>query len=289
MKAAAGLLLRSPVRPASDGCLVRITPQSAGWRYVGLEVYRLVGGARLEQPTGQQEVCVVVLSGRLDARFGSFEWVGIGRRESVFDGIAPYAIYAPPGDVLSLQAATAVTEVALGWAPAARGEVPRLITPEDCHVSVRGEGASERTIHDILMEDRSAESLLITEVLTPGGHWSSYPPHKHDTHDLPRETYLEETYYHRVRRPGGFAIQLVYTGDRSLDASLRVEDGDTVLVPRGYHPVSAAPGFDLYYLNVMAGPVRQWRVTIDPGMQSPLERDTAHIPETNTLSPPHLI
>ena len=105
---------------------------------------------------------------------------------------------------------------------------------------------------------------MITEVLTPGGHWSSYPPHKHDTEDPPLETYLEETYYHRARRPGGFAVQTVYTDDRSLDAALRVGDGDVVLVPRGYRPVSAAPGCDLYYLNVMAGPLRRWRVTVDP-------------------------
>ena len=258
------LLVKSSAEPAGDGCVARVTPESAGWRYVGFEVYRLVHGARLESATGGREVCAVLLSGRADVTFGGREWAEIGRRDSVFDGVPPYAVHAPPGGTLSVQAVSEVLELALCWAPATKGVDPVLITPEDCRVSSRGEGDTERRIHDVLMEDRPAEALLITEVLTPGGHWSSYPPHKHDTEDPPLETYLEETYYHRARRPGGFAVQLVYTDDRSLDAALRVGDGDVVLVPRGYHPVGAAPGCDLYYLNVMAGPLRQWRVTVDP-------------------------
>ena len=129
---------------------------------------------------------------------------------------------------------------------------------------VRGSGSMERTIHHILMEDAAAESLLVTEVVTPAGHWSSYPPHKHDTNDPPKETQLEETYYHRLREASGFAVQRVYTADRTLDETVAVRDGDVVLVPRGYHTVSAAPGYELYYLNVMAGPVRKWCVTFDP-------------------------
>ena len=109
-----------------------------------------------------------------------------------------------------------------------------------------------------------AESLFLVEVITPGGHWSSYPPHKHDTDDPPRETYLEETYYHRFQPAQGFGFQRVYTPDRALDEAIVIEDGTLVLVPRGYHPVTAAPGYDLYYLNVMAGPVREWRFTDDP-------------------------
>jgi 5-deoxy-glucuronate isomerase len=258
------LLVRGASEPAGDGCLVRVTPESAGWRYVGFEAFRLARGQRLERPTAGREVCAVVLSGLADVSFGGREWTEIGRRESVFDGVPPYAVHAPPGGTLAVRAVSDVLEIALCWAPAASGVPPVLVTPEDCRVSSRGHLDTERRIHDVLMEDRPAESLLITEVLTPAGHWSSYPPHKHDTDDPPRETYLEETYYHRLRRPDGFAVQLVYTSDRSLDAALRVRDGDVVLVPRGYHPVGAAPGCDLYYLNVMAGPRRQWRVTVDP-------------------------
>jgi len=155
-------------------------------------------------------------------------------------------------------------ELAVCSAPAEKGVAPRLIRPEDAEASTRGKGNMERTITNILMEDQPAERLLVVEVITPGGHWSSYPPHKHDREALPEESYLEETYYHRVQPDQGFALQWVYTEDRSLDETLTVGDGDAVLVPRGYHAVSAPPGYGLYYLNVMAGPVREWKVMNDP-------------------------
>jgi 5-deoxy-glucuronate isomerase len=173
-------------------------------------------------------------------------------------------VYAPPGGTLAITGASEGCEVALCWAPAERGAAPARISASDIRPFKRGSGRTERTIHNILMEDRPAESLLVTEVLTAGGNWSSYPPHKHDTDNLPTESYLEETYYHRTARPAGFAVQMVYTDDRSLNEALQVRDGDVVLVPRGYHPVVAGPGYDLYYLNVMAGPHRRWLVTTDP-------------------------
>ena len=248
---------------AEDGCLVRVSPESAGWKYVGFEVHRLDGGARLEQGTDGRELGVVLLSGRANITGAGREWTDVGGRESVFEG-PPHAAYFPPGAQVSIEASSERLEVALCWAPAGSGAESALIEPGEVRVNRRGQGNTEREIHDILMEDRPAASLLITEVLTPAGNWSSYPPHKHDTDDPPRETYLEETYYHRTRRADGFAVQLVYTDDRSLDEALQVHDGDVVLVPRGYHPVAAAPGYDLYYLNVMAGPVRRWLVSVDP-------------------------
>ncbi|TMD92814.1 MAG: 5-deoxy-glucuronate isomerase [Chloroflexi bacterium] len=257
------LVVRRRVVPGADGLLVSITRESAGWSYVGFDVYRLARGANLDRATGQHEVCAVLLSGRADVSFGSNKWAGVGSRSSVFDG-APDAVYAPPGGTIAVTAASDLCEVALCWAPAERGAEPALMPASAVKPFKRGSGSTERTIHNILMEDRPAESLLVTEVLTPGGNWSSYPPHKHDTDDGPRETYLEETYYHRTARPEGFAVQLVYTDDRSLDEAIQVRDGDVVLVPRGYHPVAAAPGYDLYYLNVMAGPRRRWLVTTDP-------------------------
>jgi 5-deoxy-glucuronate isomerase len=258
-----GLVVRRRSAPGADGLLVSITRESAGWSYVGFDVFRLARGASLERATKQDEVCAVLLSGRADVSFGTHEWAGVGSRPSVFDG-APDAVYAPPGGSLEVTASSELCEVALCWAPAERGAEPALMPGSGVKPFKRGSGSTERTIHNILMEDRPAESLLVTEVLTPGGNWSSYPPHKHDTDDGERETYLEETYYHRTARPEGFAVQLVYTDDRSLDEAIQVRDGDVVLVPRGYHPVAAAPGYDLYYLNVMAGPRRRWLVTTDP-------------------------
>jgi len=257
-----GLVLRRQHNPAGEGAVAIVTPDSAGWSYVGFEVYELRRGDGIRQSTGAREVCVVMLAGQADIAAGSQSWRDVGSRRNVFEG-TPDAVYAPPGQSLEITALSEMCEIAVCWAPAARGAEPALIRAAEIRPFKRGSGRTERTIHNILMEDRPAESLLVTEVLTPGGNWSSYPPHKHDTDDPPNETYLEETYYHRMARPEGFAVQLVYTDDRSLDEAIQVRDGDVVLVPRGYHPVAAGPGYDLYYLNVMAGPLRRWLVTTD--------------------------
>jgi 5-deoxy-glucuronate isomerase len=245
------------------GSVIKVTPESAGWDYVGFEVFRLEDGQTLEQQTGEEEVCLVVLSGLCHVSAGGDEWRNIGERESVFDG-APCALYLPPGKPYRVEAASEMLELAVTSAPAEGERAPRLILPEDIEVEMRGSGNMEREIRPILMEDRPAERLLVVEVITPNGHWSSYPPHKHDRDDRPRETYLEETYYHRIRPEGGFAFQRVYTEDRSVDETMTFHDGDVVLVPRGYHAVSTPPGYDLYYLNVMAGPVREWKIKNDP-------------------------
>ena len=255
------LLVRSH-EPDATGCVVRVTPESAGWRYVGFEVYRLPAGARLERTSTDLETCLVVLSGRAHLRAGDRQWPDQGSRETVFDG-PPTALYLPPGDRWSVEAADEA-EIAVCTAPATTGAEPRLIAPDDVPHESRGAAGEAREIDHILMEEAEAEALLVTEVVTPAGHWSSYPPHKHDVDDPPRETYLEETYYHRLRPAGGFAFQRVYTDDRTLDETMAPGDGDVVLVPRGYHPVAAGARHDSYYLNVMAGPTRAWRVTVDP-------------------------
>ena len=256
------LVVRRTNKPAGEGPVAIVTPESAGWSYVGFEVYELRRGDRIRQSTGARELCAVMLAGHADFTVGSHAWKEVGSRSNVFEG-TPDSVYAPPGQPLEIRASSESCEVALCWAPASRGAEPALIQAAEIKPFRRGSGRTERTIHNILMEDRPAEALLVTEVLTPAGNWSSYPPHKHDTDDPPRETYLEETYYHRMARAEGFAVQLIYTDDRSLDEAIQVRDGDLVLVPRGFHPVAAGPGYDLYYLNVMAGPTRRWLVTTD--------------------------
>jgi 5-deoxy-glucuronate isomerase len=242
---------------------VSVTPESAGWRYVSFNALRIPNGGRFLLETEGSEACIVVIAGRCAVRVGDVGWPHVGARATPFDG-PPHAVYAPPGVTVEIAAHSGDVEIAIGSAPAPRGEPARHIPPSEIRREVRGMGRMERTIHHILMDDAAAESLLVTEVVTPAGNWSSYPPHKHDTNDPPNETQLEETYYHRLRDARGFALQRVYTPDRSLDESVSVRDGDLVLVPRGYHTVSAAPGYELYYLNVMAGPVRRWCVTFDP-------------------------
>jgi 5-deoxy-glucuronate isomerase len=118
-----------------------------------------------------------------------------------------------------------------------------------------------------------ADSLLVTEVFTPQGNWSSYPPHRHDEDNYPNITYLEETYYHRLNPPQGYGTQRVWTEDGSLDETFTVKNHDVVLVPKGHHPCGVPYGYEMYYLNVMAGPIRKWRFKNHPDHHWIFERD----------------
>ncbi|MDE2453752.1 MAG: 5-deoxy-glucuronate isomerase, partial [Burkholderiales bacterium] len=197
---------------------------------------------------------------------------GLGSRASVFEEKSPAAVYVPPGRSVSVRAGS---DAELAWCSAPADDKPRevrLIEPASMRRSVRGKGSNTRYVCDILPhDDPTAAHLLVVEVVTPAGHSSSYPPHKHDAETPPSETQLEETYYHRLNPPQGFAFQRVYTDDRSLDETCAVEDHDVVMVPRGYHPVVAPHGYDNYYLNVMAGPNRLWVFRNDPAHEWMLE------------------
>jgi 5-deoxy-glucuronate isomerase len=257
-------LLVKPDRTVAAEQVHRISPASAGWRYVGFEVFDLRSGQSLQPDSGDRELCLVLLSGLAQVSVNEQQFGRIGQRRSCFDG-KPFAVYAPPGSQVLVRAESDI-ELAVCSAPAEGRLAPRLIRPAQIGEEVRGVGTNTRYVRNILPESEPAERLLVVEVLTPGGHWSSYPPHKHDS-DNAGETQLEEIYYHRLGQPGAFAFQRVYTDDRSLDETIAVEDRDVVLVPRGYHPVGAPHGVDLYYLNVMAGPVRRWQFTNAPGYE----------------------
>jgi 5-deoxy-glucuronate isomerase len=254
-------LLVKPRLSSPDGVVQRITPASAGWSYVGFESLDVASGRTLTAATEGREACLVLLSGHAEVSVNGTSFGEIGGRANVFDA-PPWSVYVPAHATWQLRATTPV-ELAVCTSPADGKLPPRLIPPEEVGQETRGKGTNTRYVRNILPDSAAAETLLVVEVITPGGHWSSYPPHKHDTDDAPRETYLEETYYHRLRRPG-FAVQRVYTDDLSLDETMAIGDRDVVLVPRGYHPVAAPIGFDLYYLNTMAGPVRQWHFTLAP-------------------------
>lgn len=243
--------------------IVAVTPQTAGWKYVGFAAHRLAAGESLSIGTGSNEICVVVLRGIVSVSAQGNAWRDIGHRRSVFDDEAPYAVYVPAGEDVAVQATTD-SEVAIATAPGSRQRPARLIEPSTMKRFARGEGLNTRYVCDILPQSEPADHLLVVEVRTPSGHSSSYPPHKHDIDNLPVESALEETYYHRLNPAQGFAFQRVYTDDRSLDESLAVEDHDVVMVPRGYHPVVVPYGYDSYYLNVMAGPTREWHFKNDP-------------------------
>jgi 5-deoxy-glucuronate isomerase len=250
---------RLHVRSRNDrGKVIEITPQSAGWKHVGFEVHKLAAGEGAGAATGKREVCLVLVSGKAKVSASGRDFGVIGERMTPFEG-KPHAVYVPCDSDWRVEAATELT-LAVCSAPSTGGQHPaRHIKPLDMGQETRGKGTNVRYVTNILPEDAPADSLLVVEVITPGGHTSSYPPHKHDRDNLPAESLLEETYYHRLNPPQGFAFQRVYTDDRSLDEAIVVEDGSVVMVPRGYHPVAAIHGYELYYLNVMAGPRRTWK------------------------------
>ena len=252
-----------PHAPAADGTVLEVTPASAGWKHVGFRVVKLAAGQRHAGGEAGREVCLVLISGLADIDAAGQHYAHIGGRSSAFDDRSPGAVYVPAGASYTVTASGPV-ELAVCSAPGAAHGQPRPIAESAMSREVRGIGTNTRYVHNILPQTEAADSLLVVEVITPGGNWSSYPPHKHDTATSGTETALEETYYHRLNPAQGFAFQRVYTDDRTLDETLCVEDGDVVLVPRGYHPVGAAHGYDLYYLNVMAGPRRQWLFHNDP-------------------------
>ena len=255
-------LLVRPTAPDSTGRIHEITPASAGWTYVGFEVYRLEPGQEVRHRMGDREACLVLLAGRAAVAANGNTFGVIGGRASPFEP-DPWSFYAPARSEWSAKAETDC-ELAVCTAPAEGRLPPRVIRPDEVGQEVRGKGTNTRYVRNILPETEPAESLLVVEVITPAGHWSSYPPHKHDRDALPEESFLEETYYYRIDPPQGYALQRIYTDDRSLDETLVIEDRDVALVPRGYHPVGAPHGYSLYYLNVMAGPKRTWRFWNDP-------------------------
>jgi 5-deoxy-glucuronate isomerase len=255
-------LLRKPA--GTSGKVHDITAESAGWGYVGFGLYRLQPGDVAREATGDREVILVMVEGKAAVTAAGQDWGVLGARMDVFERTAPHCLYVPPGQAWQATATTHCT-VAVCTAPG-KGTYPaQRLGPDGITLTPRGTGANTRHINNIAMEARDvADSLLVTEVFTPAGNWSSYPSHRHDEDDYPRMTYLEESYYHRLNPAQGFAIQRVYTEDGSLDETMTVKNHDVTLVPKGHHPCAAPYGYDLYYLNVMAGPRRAWRFQNDP-------------------------
>ncbi len=250
--------------PSSAGCVLDLPPEKAGWKYVGFELYHLRPGQTLDVHYPERECLVFLIQGKVRVTLGPEPPREIGARMELFSRQKPWSVYVPRARRFHLEATTEV-EFALCTAPGKTDRPPRFIPPDDVKALVRGEGTNQRFIHNVLMDQQDwADALLVTEVYTPAGHWSSYPPHKHDTDNYPEETWLEEIYYHRLNPPQGFGYQRVYTDDRTLDEHIGFENGDVVKVPRGYHPVGTPYGYELYYLNVMAGPQRRWCFKNDP-------------------------
>jgi 5-deoxy-glucuronate isomerase len=236
--------------------------QTYGFQFLSFRQRTLKPGETAEGDTADRELGLVVLGGRCSVASSRGEWTGIGRRPNVFSGM-PYALYLPPSTGFTITADTEC-DLAFCYCRAEELHPAALIRPADIEVEIRGAGNATRQINKIIRPEFPAQRLLVVEVYTPSGNWSSYPPHKHDVHAPPGEVDLEEIYYYRIDRPEGYAIQKVYTPDRRLDETLTVRDGEMVLVPEGYHPVVAAHGYNVYYLNALAGSARSMAASDDP-------------------------
>ncbi len=241
--------MRTVITPGKDTELIQ------------LDLASVAEGETLEL-TSENEVLVVVLSGVVDVEIDGAGLGSAGHRKNVFEGPGD-AVYAPPGCAIRL-CATAAAELAVASAPLADepGGTPRIIHPDDQDVADRGDDNWARSVRTILGPSSAAGRLLVGETVNPPGNWSSYPPHKHDEQDPPREVQLEEVYLFKFDRPDGFGVQILYDGEKR--EAIPVYENDVATIMSGYHPVVGAPGYSLYYLWVMAGQGRQMIPYLDP-------------------------
>lgn len=255
--------------------IVTVDPELAGWETIHFQARRLVRGKSWSFQTGGHELALVILGGSVDITSDHGRWKGVGSRANVFAGL-PSALYLSRQTAFTVKA-TVDCEFTAAWTAADRDFPPRLVTPADIRVEIRGGDHATRQINSILPPGFPCARLVVVEVYTPGGNWSSYPPHKHDVHKLSPdgsllEADLDEIYYYRLERPEGYALQRIYTDPESplhragfpIDAAVLARDQDVVLVPEGYHPVSAPPGYNTYYLNVLAGSAQSLAASDDP-------------------------
>ena len=268
------LIHPSHVSQDKSGVFVSVTRERAKWKTINFSVRRLIAGQYWQSRTEHEEAALVILGGKATVDWGEGPRE-VGGRKDVFSGY-PYAVYLPRSTRFEISAITQC-EFADCRTPSSAPLSPRIVSPADCREEIRGGGNSTRQIVDIIRPEFPADKLLICEVYTPSGNWSSYPPHKHDVHNPPAEVDLDETYYYRISKPDGYAIQRLYDAAGTRDNTLTLADGDLVLIKDGYHPVVAAHGYDVYYLNVLAGSARSMAASDDPRYahlrKNGLERD----------------
>lgn len=262
------LLVRPATLSDEPDVITRVTAQRAGWTFLNAEIRRLGQGATWSGRTGECEVALVVLGGRCSVTSDRGDWREIGDRPDVFSGM-PFAVYLPRRTGFAVTALSDGLELAHCWVPTDQDHPAQLITPDDSEIEIRGGNNATRQINGIIPPGFDCHRIVCVEVYTPGGNWSSYPPHKHDVHRQDEEgkvleADLEEIYYYKIDKPKGYAIQRVYNDDRTLDAVAVAHSDDVVLVPEGYHPVSAPWGYNCYYLNFLAGSAQSLAATDDP-------------------------
>jgi 5-deoxy-glucuronate isomerase len=250
------------------GEYIRVTPESARWEHLGFAARSMKRGEEWEGESGEFEYGFVILAGFCSVHSSRGNWPVVGRRPDVFSGM-PYGLYLPPKTSFRIKAESEQIDLAYGWAAAEGRHPPSLVTPKDAAIEIRGGGNATRQINSIFPPGFACERLVAVEVYTPAGNWSSYPPHKHDVHRLDSagrllEADLEEIYFYKISPKQGYAIQRVYTSDARLHETIVAGHNHAVMVPEGYHPVAAAPGYNAYYLNFLAGSAQSLANSDDP-------------------------
>ena len=257
------------VSPQSDfGEYLHISPESAGWEYLNFSARKMKQGEKWSFQTDENELALVVLGGVCHVQSNRGKWINIGRRPNVFSGM-PYALYLPRHTEFSVEVASENLDIACGWVATDEDHPPQLITPKEAPTEIRGGDNFTRQINGIIPPGFDCHRLVVVEVYTPSGNWSSYPGHKHDVHREDAngnilEADLEEIYFYKIDKPEGYAYQRIYNDDKSLDELIMARDSHAVLVPEGYHPVVSAPGYTTYYLNFLAGSAQALTATDDP-------------------------
>ena len=247
---------------------INVTPRSAHWDHLSFAARQLKQGNAWQFETQENELALVVLGGTCNVTSNIGKWTDVGRRLNVFSGM-PYTLFLPPETRFTVEATTQLLDIAYGWCAARETHPARLIKPSEVEVEIRGGDNVTRQINKMIPPGFPCSRLVVVEVYTPSGNWSSYPPHKHDQHIVDKdgnllEADLEEVYFYKIDRPEGFAYQRIYTADGQIDELLLARDSHLVLSPQGYHPVVAAPGYNCYYLNMLAGSAQSLAATDDP-------------------------
>ena len=264
------------IKANADSNLVNsVTASQAGWNLISFEVHNLKKGDSWSFDSTENELAIIMLSGVVNIESNRGEWRDVGERENVFAGGA-HALYLPRRTQFSLFA-TCDCQFAVTWVPTDCDHEPWHINPADTKIDIRGGDNATRQINNLLPPGSPVHRLVLVEVYTPSGNWSSYPPHKHDEHVTDEkgnllQAELEEIYFYKIDKPDGYAYQRIYTDDTSplqkagnpIDAIIKAEDDSIVLVPGGYHPVVSAPGYTTYYLNVLAGSAQSLACYDDP-------------------------
>lgn len=240
-----------------------ITFENSSLEMLEVDMLKLQPGDKKSYQEGGKEYGLLILGGQCSVVGSGFNFENIGKRANVFDGPAT-CVYIPGETPFTI---TGVTEVSIAVCKSVAGDgfEPKLINPEDVVIKDLGKPGWERQAHFILDERCPANLIYIGEAYVKGGQWASYPPHKHDDDNMPIEGVQEEIYYYEFDKPSGFGIQRVYTKESDIDETYTVKSGDFVEIPRGYHPFCCAPGYNNYYLWIMAGENRGFHMTTEEG------------------------